>query len=141
MAKRDRTEREVRRHLASRGIGDDTAEAAIAELGRQGYVDDARFAARFAEDRRALDGWGSERIERRLRELGVPDEHVAAAVGARTHDDERAAALDLLVRRFPALGEDPRDRERAFGVLVRKGFEPELAGDAVREHARSGSAA
>ena len=71
----------MRRHLASRGIGDDIAEAAIAELGRQGYVDDARFAARFAEDRRALDGWGSERIERRLRELGVPEEHVAAAAG------------------------------------------------------------
>ncbi len=131
----------MRRHLARRGIGDGIADAAVAELGRQGYVDDARFAARFAEDRRALDGWGSERIERRLRELGVAEEHVATAAGARTHEDERAAALELLARRFPALGEDPRDRERAFGVLVRKGFEPELAGDAVRQHARSGSAA
>ena len=46
-------------------------EAVVARAGRAGYLDDARFAQRFAEDRRRLDGWGAERIERRLRALGV----------------------------------------------------------------------
>ena len=46
-------------------------DAVVGELCEQGYLDDARFAQRFAEDRRRLDGWGAERIERRLRALGV----------------------------------------------------------------------
>ena len=39
-------------------------DAVLGELCEQGYLDDARFAQRFAEDRRRLDGWGAERIER-----------------------------------------------------------------------------
>lgn len=107
------------------------------ELRLLGYVDDAGFAARFAEDRRLLDGWGAERIERRLRQLGIDVDVAAAAAAARSRDDEVAAALALLERRFPALGGDPRDHERAYAVLVRKGFEPELAGDVVRAHERA----
>ncbi len=56
------------------------ATAVIATLSEQGYLDDARFAERFAADRRSLDLWGAERIERRLGELGVSRELVAGAL-------------------------------------------------------------
>ena len=49
--------------------------------------------------------------------------------------DELAAACELLARRFPVPPDTPRDRERALGFLVRKGYEPELAYDALRRHA------
>ena len=39
---------------------------AVASLVRDGYLDDASYARRYAEDRRNLDGWGAERIERAL---------------------------------------------------------------------------
>jgi SOS response regulatory protein OraA/RecX len=42
----------------------------------------------------------------------------------------------LLAQRFPAGPSDQRDRERAFGVLARKGYDSELAADAVRAWAR-----
>ena len=45
------------------------------------------------------------------------------------------AALELLARRFPEPPQTPRDRDRALGVLVRKGYELELAYDALRRHA------
>ncbi len=64
-----------------------------------GYLDDARYARAFAEDRRALDAWGAERIERRLLELGVDPEHVAVAIGERDGETELDAALQLLRRR------------------------------------------
>jgi regulatory protein len=63
---RDRTVLEVRRHLESKRVEPDTIEQTVAELLAQGYLDDARFARRFAEDRRTLDHWGNERIERKL---------------------------------------------------------------------------
>lgn len=130
--RRDRTEAELRRHLAAKDIGEREADAAIAEVARMGYVDDARYARTFAEDRRILDGWGAERIDRRLLELGVDREHIAAAVGARDGAGELEAALELLTRRLRAAPASERERERALGMLVRKGYELEVAYDAVR---------
>jgi regulatory protein len=128
---RDRTVAEMRAHLLSKNVGDAMVEQAIAVLREQDYLDDARFARRFAEDRRALDSWGAERIERRLRELGVDRDLVATALAAGA-EDELDTAVALLRRRFPAPPETPRDRDRALGMLVRKGYDLELAYDAIR---------
>jgi len=58
-----------------------------------------------------------------------------------THDreDELAAALALLDERHPT-GEGDRERDRAWRMLVRKGYGPEVAYDAVRAHARRDAA-
>lgn len=129
---RDRTVAETRKHLLGKGVSDEVAEAALGELAELGYLDDARFAAQFADDRRRLDSWGSERIERRLRELGVDRQLVAAALAGRDGAGELEAAVDLLRRRFPVVPESDRDRDRALGLLVRRGYELELAYDAIR---------
>jgi regulatory protein len=135
---RDRTVAELRKPLVGKGAPEAIAERAIEELLAQGYVDDARFAARFAEDRRRLDAWGADRIERRLRELGVGRSEIAAALAglAAAADEEGLGEMDaavaLLRRRFPAPPESDRDRERALGMLVRRGYDLDLAYDAVR---------
>ena len=132
--RRDHTVAEVVRLLARKRVEPAVIDAVVAELSEQGYLDDARFAERFAEDRRRLDGWGAERIERRLAALGVGRDLIAAAVGVRDHEEELEAALGLLRRRFSPPPATPRDCERALGVLVRKGYELELAHDAIRRH-------
>jgi regulatory protein len=128
---RDRTVAEVRRHLERKRVEPAGIDGAIAELRRQGYLDDARFARRFAEDRRRLDAWGVERIERRLVALGVDPGLAAAAADGDGHD-ELEAAVALLRRRLRTAPRTDRDRERALGLLVRRGYELELAYDAVR---------
>jgi regulatory protein len=134
---RDRTVAEIRRHLEAKRVEPSTIDEAVAELHEQGYLDDARFAQRFAEDRRALDAWGAERIERKLRGAGVPAEHIAAALSVQSLDDERDAAIALLRRRLGAPPEDDRGRERALGLLVRRGYDLDLAYDAVRAFERA----
>ena len=130
---RDRTVAELRRYLLGKDVSEDLAEAAIEGLVAQGYVDDARFARQFAEDRRRLDSWGGERIERRLRELGVGRADIAAALAvADAGTGEVDAAVAFLRRRFPAPPETDRDRDRALGMLVRRGYDLELAYDAIR---------
>ena len=136
IARRERTESEMRARLERNDVEAPLIEEVLDELRTGGYVDDAGYAQRFAEDRRNLDGWGAERIERRLRELGIDREHIAAALAAGEHD-ELAAATALLARRYPIPPDSPRDREKALGFLVRKGFDLELAHDALRRHAAS----
>jgi regulatory protein len=133
---RDRTAVEMRRHLESKRVEPATIDEAVAELERQGYLDDARYAQRFAEDRRTLDAWGADRIERRLLSAGVEAELIAAALAARDGAEELEAALAVLSRRYTAPLVDDRARDRALALLVRKGYDLDLAYDAVRAFER-----
>jgi len=133
--RRERTEFELRGHLAAKRVAPEEAQVVVEELLEGGFVDDAGFAQRFADDRRRLDAWGSERIQRRLRELGVAPEHIDAALGERGREAELDAAVALLRRRVPEPPTTPRERDRALGILVRKGYDLELAHDALRRHA------
>ena len=135
LSRRERTELELRGILAEKRVAPEEAAVVVGELLEGGFVDDAGYAQRFADDRRRLDAWGSERIGRRLRELGVAPEHIAAAVGEQDQEGELEAALALLHRRVPVAPTTPRERDRALGMLVRKGYELELAYDALRRYA------
>lgn len=134
--RRDRTELEIDRHLERRGIAPATRAAASAVLREQGYLDDVRYAERFVDDKRRLDGWGTERIVRRLEDAGVDRELVDRALGSHGREDELEAARALLRRRFPELSGEARERQRALAVLLRKGYALELAADAIRAHGR-----
>jgi regulatory protein len=131
---RDRSVAEMRRYLEGKRVDPAAIETAVATLAEQGYLDDARYARQFAEDRRALDHWGAERIEQRLLSAGVDRDVVAAVLARADPSDELAAAVALLRRRFPTPPADDRERNRALGVLLRKGYELELAHDAIRLH-------
>jgi regulatory protein len=135
LSRRERTVAEMARLLAGKRVEPAIIDAVVGELCEQGYLDDARYAHRFAEDRRRLDAWGAERIEQRLRSLGVGREEIDAALGDADGGHELEAAVALLRRRFPEPPATPRDCQRALGVLVRKGYELELAYDALRRHA------
>lgn len=137
LGKRDRTEAEVRKHLAARDIDESSIDGAVDALIRQRYLDDARYARTFAEDRRALDDWGPERIERRLLALGIDGDLVASALADRDGAAELEAAVTLLRRRFREIPATDRERERALGLLARKGYDFELAYDAVRAFTRT----
>lgn len=140
---RDRTVGEVRQHLERRGVSEAATEEVIRILGEQGFLDDTRFARLFVADKRALEQWGGERIRRGLLSRGI-DRHLVEAAMAADPDGEDAEeseseldrALALLRRRFPDPPRDARDRNRALGMLLRKGYESELAYDALSAHTR-----
>ena len=117
-----------RKRVAPEGI-----DHAVHELTAAGFLDDVRFAERYAEDKRTLDQWGTERIQRDLLRRGVPAAIVEEVTAGRERESELDAALDLLAQRV-APPDSERDRDKAWRLLVRKGYEPDLAYDAVRAH-------
>jgi regulatory protein len=134
---RERTVAELRTFLERKRVEPAAIDDAVAELTEAGLLDDARYAQRFAEDKRELDRWGSERIARELHRRGVPDELIEAAVADRSREAELRTALLLLEQRAPTVSDD-RERDRAWRLLVRRGYEAELAYEAVRRHGRGG---
>lgn len=141
LSRRERTTAQMRAHLDKRTGSDvELIEGAVAELTEQGYLDDGRYARCFAEDRRNLDGWGTQRIYRRLIELGIEPETARQASTEQDADQELEAALAVLRRRVHVLEPEPRARARALGMLARRGYSSDLAYQAVKEFERESTA-
>jgi regulatory protein len=134
---RDRTIAEVRTYLERKRVEPDAIADAVEELTAAGVLDDARFARRFAEDKRELERWGSERIARDLHRRGIAPDLIERVLSDHSREAELATALVLLEQRVPAPRDD-RDRDRAWRLLVRRGYSSELAYEAVRRHEDGG---
>jgi regulatory protein len=136
MTIRERTEQELRAFLERRRLEAPVIEDALAEMVSLGFVDDAGYARRFAEDRRLLDQWGSERIAGDLARRGIDRATIENALGGIERGDELDAAIELLNRRYQTPFGGDRERDKAWRMLVRRGYESELAYEAVRRHER-----
>jgi regulatory protein len=136
LGQRSRSVKEMRELLGRRRVNEETIDEAIEELARAGALDDADLARRYVTDKRELDLWGSERIAGELRRRGVGAAEIEEALSERGGEDEFHTALLLLGRRVPHAPQDDRERDRAWRLLVRRGYAPELAYEALREHER-----
>src|SRR5215208_4956910 len=134
---RERTEQELRAFLERRQAEPEVIDDVVQAIAAEGLIDDAGYARRFAEDRRLLDRWGNERIARDLELRGVDRELIEQALAGHDREDELAVAIELLDRRFPMPFDGDRERDKAWRMLVRRGYEPELAYSALRRHEQS----
>jgi len=135
LRRRERATAELAGWLAKRGYGQEAIETAIDRLTEVGELDDERFAQRYAEDKRELRGWGAERIRESLASRGIPPALVETALETDSHGAQVARASDLLARQGRPLDADA-DRARALGYLTRRGYEYEVAYEAIRLAAR-----
>lgn len=133
---RERTVAELRTFLERKRVGPCAIDEAVAELSEAGFLNDERYAQRFTEDKRELERWGSERIARDLQRRGVPSDLIEAAIAGRSRDSELETAMLVLEGRLPPPGDD-RERDRAWRLLVRRGYETEIAYEAVRRYERA----
>ncbi len=133
---RERTAFELRTYLEQRKVDPAAIEGTLDELAEAGFLDDAGYARRFAEDRRAVHRWGRERIEHDLLRRGVAPDLIERALAEEDSHDELEAALGVLGERLSRPPEDDRERNRAWQLLVRRGYSAELAYEAVRRHGR-----
>jgi regulatory protein len=137
VARRDLTVAELRARLEGKHVPPEAIEDAVTELEDTGFLDDARYAMQFAEDKRELERWGSERIAQDLRRRGIAPRLIDAAVSTQSRDSELRTALLLLEQRYPTAPRDDRERDRAWQMLVRRGYTPEIAYDAIRAYERA----
>jgi regulatory protein len=133
--RRERGAAELAEWLAERDFTATDVNTAIAHLTEVGELDDRRFAKRFAEDKRELRGWGPERIREALMRRGIAGELIESALGTEDHETELARAERLLAQRAQPLGSDA-ERRRALAFLARRGYDLDLAYEAVRRGGR-----
>lgn len=130
LSRRERTVEELRAWLLERDHSVEVVEEALAELLELGELDDERFALAFAADKRDLAGWGAERIAAALLSRGLGHDLIERAC-AEGREAQVQRAAEQLARRGEAVADD-RGRARALSFLTRRGFDYELAYDAIR---------
>jgi regulatory protein len=126
LARRDRTESELRRMLGAKGFASPAVAETLERLRRVGYVNDGFFARRFAAAAVAARKAFGRRLLLELERRGISRDEAAEAVREATDgEDEESAARELLHRRYPAFpagAADERERRRMAQFLLRRGF-------------------
>jgi regulatory protein len=131
LGQKERTRAELESWLGERGFDPDEIAGAIERLLAAGALDDARFAHRYAADKRELRGWGPERIREALASRGIASELVEAVLDDDDRGDQVERAIQQLERRGGGLDSD-RERARALAYLTRRGYDHDVAYEAVR---------
>lgn len=101
------------------------AEAVVASLVSDGYVDDRRYAAAFARDKSSLSGWGPVKIRSALLARGVDRAVVLEAL--EEIDPERAASRleKVLEAKWRTLRDDPQGRLKLIRFALSRGYDYE----------------
>lgn len=119
-----KTERDVRSFLQKKGYLEDVSDYVVEKMKEYGFLDDAVYAARYAESARGRKGGRLIALE--LKRKGVSDGDIEAAVGALGDETESARAQLAKYLR----GKDLSDRatlRRAFSYLLSKGYDADTA--------------
>jgi regulatory protein len=132
---RARTRSELQATLRRRGVPDDAARVVLDRLTEVGLIDDDALAESYAMAVHRERGLAGRAVAMKLRQRGIDEPSVQAAVGQIDAESEAAAARSLVARRLPSLrGLDPQAQARRLvGLLARRGYASGLAHQIVRE--------
>ena len=137
LAARDYTSARLRDKLTEKNYSSNDAECVIQQLKSEGWIDDRRFAQRFAESASASGRFCGPRLRQEMRRRGLPDDVVNDMMGRiREEYDEVAGVTAILERRYPDFPRSPgndKEKQRIIGFLQRRGFNISVIMHALRE--------
>jgi|WetSurMetagenome_2_1015567.scaffolds.fasta_scaffold177207_2 regulatory protein len=117
---------ELTARLEQKGFPPEVIRRTLAELSRQGLVDDEEFARQWAEERVRLHPMGGAALREKLRQRGISAKLAAAAVEqALGEGRELDSALGLARRRLrpsPDAAGAEKERARLGRLLAGRGF-------------------
>jgi len=123
---RDYTVARLREKLLGRGFDGSDAEAALGRMLSEGWVDDRRFAERFAESALASGRYYGPRLRLEMRRRGLQPELVSEVLGLVLAERDEAEEVRAIVERrfsgFSFATASDREKRRATGFLQRRGF-------------------
>jgi regulatory protein len=123
---RDYTAARIRQKLAARGVVEQDVEAVILRLQRERWLDDMRYAARFAEAALSSGRYYGLRLRMEMRRRGFTADVVHETLTPLlAESDEISEVRSAVERRYPGFScsaVSDRDKRRVVGFLQRRGF-------------------
>ena len=132
-ARSEQSSGEIRETLRRKGMAASDVEKILARLQADRFVDDARFARAFVNDKVRFALWGRRKIRMALASKGVGQSLASEALSG-IDDDEYWTAL-MKAARAKSKGYDLSDfaeRNKVFRSLASRGYELDLIAKAIR---------
>lgn len=130
LALRDHSEKELLQKLRQKGFADG-AEEAMEKLKSYGYLDDSRFALRFAQELQRVKHYGKKRIEQELYRKGVSRDVVSDTLEQLSFDEDALTAL--IERRYLRQLDTEKGVQKTVAALQRMGYSFGEIRDALRK--------
>lgn len=123
IAFRSRASGELARKLREKGYSAEAATTAVERMRELGYLDDARFAERWVENRQEHRPRSARMLQQELRQKGV-DADTVAEVLSEVEIDEVSDALVLARKKAAGMAalDQPTRHRRISGFLARRGY-------------------
>ena len=105
---------DILRKIASASAENIDAQEIISQLCAEKYLDERRYAAAFARDKSALQGWGARKIRAALAAKGVEKE--AVDYGLEQIEPEKAARKmrSVLEAKYKSLKGEPQQKKESL---------------------------
>lgn len=129
----EKCESDLREKFRQWGVPDLLRDRLVEALRRDRFLDDARYAQAYANDSARLKGWGRQKIRAQLRAKRLPDSVIERALAALDDTEIRRKAHRLARAKFPRGVADVAERQRAMRFLLSRGFESDIAAEALRD--------
>ena len=126
---------DVKTSLARWGANPDDMEKIIEELGKGKYIDEARYAGAFVNDKFKFNQWGKEKIKFQLRGKNIPEKLIQEQLYQIDQEKYESVLRNLLIKKqkktFFSNGYEKIGKLIQFAQS--RGFEYELAKRIVEE--------
>jgi regulatory protein len=129
-----RSERELKIRLKQKGFSEELSQDTVNFLKDKEFIDDHVFARGWAAARLKRP-FGLRKIRQELVSKGLDQEIIENSLSqVKEHYNESQIVSQLAQQRFSKLkGIEPlKAKARVYGYLMRRGFSPDVAGEAIR---------
>ncbi|MCA6074412.1 regulatory protein RecX [Fulvivirga sedimenti] len=129
-AYQERSERDLKNRLYKWDVTGEKAEAIIAQLKEENFLDNKRFALAYVRGRFKLKKWGRIKIRYGLIQHGIDAEIIHEAL-QQLDDDQYIETLSSLLEARMKRIQNPgyKEKSSAFHYLSSKGYEGDLIAD------------
>tara|TARA_B110000285_G_scaffold235338_1_gene316433 strand:+ start:4377 stop:4841 length:465 start_codon:yes stop_codon:yes gene_type:complete len=105
----------------------------INELKKNQFIDHLRYANAFVHDRFNLYFWGKNKIRHHLKQKGIEDYHIGAAIESINNENYKKVAKQEALKKYKSLGSthDFDSKQKILKYLSIKGFEADVSFEVV----------
>jgi len=127
-AKAEHCTQDVITKLKAWEVGEEEIEPILEKLYQENFLNDARYAKAYINDKWKLDGWGKKKIRHQLFLKNIDDKFIEGPLAAIDEEEYKTElATQLLKKEEELQGNDPQQLlTKLYNFGVSRGFEEEL---------------
>ncbi|MFI3303319.1 MAG: regulatory protein RecX [Rikenellaceae bacterium] len=134
-AKAEKSSGDARRLMTRWGVDTTSQDSVLAQLQRDRFIDDDRFASLFIREKTRLNGWGVYKIRAELQRKGISRDIIDEKLSELDRDSMGDRLAELVAKRVKSVKYNsiPQLRDKLIRYGASLGYDFQTVSDCVRE--------